>query len=376
MANKTELNGLRRARVARGLSQSALAGQAGISRQALSAIESGTYQPGVVVALKLAHELGETVESLFGKQEAHLERLAASWAGTRGPAHASAAGTQRVALARVSGRLVAVPQAAAALRLSPAGGLLERATQSRAEVAALHSREEIESTLLVAGCDPAVSIFADWLTRRRAPASVAAVPTGSANALAALVAGRVHAAGIHLRDPRSGEYNLAAVRRALGHRRLVIVNFARWELGLATRTGNPMQIRGFADLARLRIVNRERGSGARAALDEEFAALGVKPARIEGYGRELGGHLEVAAALAAGEADTGVTIRVAANAYGLDFIALREERYDFVIAETELDSPPVQAMLDALNSHRFALELHELCAYDTSETGRVIAHVH
>jgi molybdate-binding protein len=60
----------------------------------------------------------------------------------------------------------------------------------------------------------------------------------------------------------------------------------------------------------------------------------------------------------------------------LDFIALREERYDFVIAETELDSPPVKAMLDALNSRRFALELHELCAYDTSETGRVLAHVH
>ena len=377
MANKTELNGLRRTRVARGLSQTALARQAGISRQALSAIESGTYQPGVAVALKLAHELGETVEGLFGKEEAQLERLAASWAGTRGPARASAAGTQRVALARVGGRLVAVPQAAAALRLAPAGGMLERSTQSRAEVAALHSREEIGATLLVAGCDPAVSIFADWLTRRRAPASVAAIPTGSANALAALVAGRVHAAGIHLRDPRSGEYNLAAVRRALGHRRLVIVNFARWELGLAIRTGNPMQIRGFADLARprLRIVNRERGSGARAALDEEFATLGLKSARVEGYGRELGGHLEVAAALAAGEADAGVTIRVAANAYGLDFIALREERYDFVIAETELDSPPVKAMLDALNSRRFALELHELCAYDTSETGRVLAHV-
>jgi len=154
MADKTELNGLRRLRIARGLSQSTLARQAGISRQALSAIESGTYQPGVVVALKLAHELGETVEGLFGKEEAQLERLAASWAGTRGPARASAAGMQRVALARVGGRLVAVPQAAAALRLAPAGGMLERATQSRAEVAALHSREEIEATLLVAGCDP------------------------------------------------------------------------------------------------------------------------------------------------------------------------------------------------------------------------------
>src|SRR5260370_40615028 len=102
MANKTELNGLRRSRVARGLSQTALARQAGISRQALSAIESGTYQPGVAVALKLAHELGVTVEGLFGKEEAQLERLAASWAGRRGPARASAAGTQRRARPRLA----------------------------------------------------------------------------------------------------------------------------------------------------------------------------------------------------------------------------------------------------------------------------------
>src|SRR5260370_7934252 len=119
MANKTELNGLGRSGVARGLSQAALARQAGISRQAVRAIESGKYQPGVAVALKLAHELGETVEGLFGKEEAQLERLAASWAGTRAPARASAAGTPPVALPRVGGRLVALPPAAPTPYLAP-----------------------------------------------------------------------------------------------------------------------------------------------------------------------------------------------------------------------------------------------------------------
>src|SRR5260370_34289514 len=104
-----------------------------------------------------------------------------------------AGGARCGARGRGGGRRVAVPQAAAALRLAPAGGMLERSTQSRAEVAALHSREEIGATLLVAGCDPAVSIFADWLTRRPAPASVAAMPTGGPNALAACVAAVGHA---------------------------------------------------------------------------------------------------------------------------------------------------------------------------------------
>ena len=49
---------LRRARRARGLSQDELARRAGLSRQALGAIESGVYQPGVGAALALARELG------------------------------------------------------------------------------------------------------------------------------------------------------------------------------------------------------------------------------------------------------------------------------------------------------------------------------
>src|SRR5260370_17464064 len=57
---------VRRARVARGLTQDELARRAGLSRQALGAIESGAYQPGVVAALALARELGDSVEALFG----------------------------------------------------------------------------------------------------------------------------------------------------------------------------------------------------------------------------------------------------------------------------------------------------------------------
>ena len=57
---------MRRAREARGLTQLELARRAGISRQALGALEAGAYQPGVAVAIALARELGDTVEGLFG----------------------------------------------------------------------------------------------------------------------------------------------------------------------------------------------------------------------------------------------------------------------------------------------------------------------
>src|SRR5690242_6335233 len=60
---------VRNVRAARGITQLELARRAGISRQALGAIESGLYQPGVVVALSLARELGETVERLFADND-------------------------------------------------------------------------------------------------------------------------------------------------------------------------------------------------------------------------------------------------------------------------------------------------------------------
>ncbi|HKV56021.1 MAG TPA: substrate-binding domain-containing protein, partial [Candidatus Binataceae bacterium] len=338
--------------------------------------ESGLYQPGVTVALELSRELGETVESLFGEdEEGTARRIDAAWAG-RGRA-AEVAPQSRVILARIGGKVVAVSQPAAHLALSPAAGLVERSGPGGAEVSTFRSASEIGSTLILAGCDPAATLLAEWLARHRSPVCAVPLPCSSSKALGALAKGHAHAAGLHLRDPKSGEYNLTSMRRMLGRRPSLLVNFARWELGLVTASGNPLSIGAFADLARpgLRVVNREPGSGARLVLDEGLKELGIPAERIEGYELQLPGHLEVAAAVASGRADVGVAIRVAADAYGLGFTPLREERYDLAILERESASEPVTALLEALNSQRFAREVSQLCAYDTDQMGKVIARV-
>ena len=222
-----------------------------------------------------------------------------------------------------------------------------------------------------------MTILGDWMTRHRPPAMLAPIVQGSGRALAALVGARVHAAGVHLCDSDGGEDNLGAVRGAIGRRRALMVNFARWELGLAVKPGSPLGLRGVADFARpgLRIVNRETGSGARLVLDRALGELDIDSRHVAGYERELSGHLEIAAAVAAGEADAGLTLRVAAEAWGLRFVRVREERYDLVILEREMDSPPVRAMLDALNSRSLAGEVSQLCDYDTSRMGQIVARL-
>src|SRR5687767_15254554 len=56
---------LRAARIQAGLSQGDLAAQAGVTRQAISAIEAGKTVPTMGVALRLARALGRRVDELF-----------------------------------------------------------------------------------------------------------------------------------------------------------------------------------------------------------------------------------------------------------------------------------------------------------------------
>src|SRR6266851_1919630 len=135
---------LRRAREARGLTQLDLARRAGISRQALGAIEAGTYQPGVAVAIALARELGDSVESLFGGEAPNeCNRIRAAWTGDEPQTPGSAA--RSIALARVGGKVVAVPYPAARLTLAPPAGVVEHGIRGRATVATYRSASEIDS---------------------------------------------------------------------------------------------------------------------------------------------------------------------------------------------------------------------------------------
>jgi DNA-binding XRE family transcriptional regulator len=176
---------IRRLRRDREISQAELARRTGISRQALGAIESGIYQPSVSVALSLARELGETVESLFGQSnEPKSNEINAVW--PKREVLPKDAPLRRVALGRVGGRLVAVPQRAACLALLPAAGTVERLAGSRAAVSTFHSEQEIDSTLLLAGCDPAVAILIEWMARTGSQVGVVALPCSSGKALASL----------------------------------------------------------------------------------------------------------------------------------------------------------------------------------------------
>ena len=137
-------------------------------------------RPGVAIAIRLARELGSSVESLFGEIDDETPTLVdASWFD--GEPRRAAGAQSRVVLARVRGKVVAVPQPAARLpMLAPRPGLMQRAPRRhRVDVCTFRLPNEIDSTILMSDVDPAVAILADWLARRQSPVNAVAIPCSS-----------------------------------------------------------------------------------------------------------------------------------------------------------------------------------------------------
>lgn len=352
-----------------GLSQAALAREAGLSRQALAAIESGRSLPGVDVALRLAAVLHCQVEDLFALPGVVPVVAADVVAAGEGTGEA----WQRARVARVGGRTIAVPLdgGAATGCLAPAGGLLSGWTGNQALVQLLDPTDALDRTLLVAGCDPALPLWAAHFARQHPTMRLEWLTLGSARALDLLRRGGAHVAGVHWVDPATGTQDLGALRRSLGGLPALLAAFATWEEGLMVAAGNPFGLREVGDLARpgISIVNRESGSGARALLDARLRRAGIDPVQIAGYDRSVSSHLAAAQAVAAGLVDAAIGVRSAARAFGLEFIPWQRERFDLVIPQALQNEAPVQALLDTLASRSLRLELEAAGDYDTSAVG-------
>jgi molybdate-binding protein/DNA-binding XRE family transcriptional regulator len=362
---------LRLARQARGFSQQQLASMAGVSRQAVSAVESGHSDPSLRVALALGQALGLSVEELFGPGEPPAPVTAVSVAPLHG-------GTDRVALAPVGDRFVALPlrgDAGSGLGFVPAGGLANPANVAVSatasgtddagfELIAVRPIGPPRPTLVVAGCDPALPLLATPLALLDPPVAFAWWPCGSAAALRLAQLGLVHAAGVHTQ----GDKVEAGQPLPDGAE---VVGFTAWREGLAVRPDLRPVVTGLAAVARhrLRIVNREPGAEARRLLDAERERLGLDAADLPGYGTQAAGHLQVASAVAAGLADAGVASEPAARAYGLAFVPLAEERFSLVIPGEYAASREVQALLKVLSSPWLLAQLASLPGYDAATCG-------
>ena len=373
-------NHLKSFRTQRNLSQGQLATRSGVTRQAVSAIESNLYLPATAVALRLASVLDCHVEDLFslaptediieGTLIGHLPKTER---------------TQpiRVKVSTIGKRMVVRPVTDLGEQFSfavPADGYVTETSIKRSgdtiRVKLSRDREAIQQEISVAGCDPAIFLAGEHLRRQKDQTTVVGWTMGSTAALHALQRGDVHVAGLHLLDPVSGDSNLPFLRRSLKGSGYEVVTFATWEEGFLVRPGNPKSIRTVAELVEpmVTLINREEGSGARLLLDQRLRAAGINPTQVRGYDRIVSSHFDVARTIAGRQADIGIGIRSAAQLFDLDFVPLQTARYDLVVPKSYLKShPTLTHLFETLVSRPFRNEIEALGGYDTSETGKAQA---
>ncbi len=335
---------VRARRVELGWSQATLAQRAGVSRQLVSAVESGRHEPGVSAALALASALGVSVEQLFRGADPQTE--AVSVVG-----ESLAEGPVRVGSVR--GRTTAVPVPP----LDELDGVVPDGRWTGAGLQLRKGRRPAE--LVLAGCEPALGVLGGLVAAR---SDALWVRTSSGAARSALAAGRVHVVAVHDRSdrppaPPDGVVAFEVARWRVG------VAFDRRQVGSASAVLDAVVETGGA------VVQRERSAGTQAAFERWVR----RQRRPRPPGPTASGHVEVCRLVGAGAGLGGVTAEPVAIAAGLAFDPLEDHVVQLWCPRDLLGEPAVADLLDRFSSAAFADRVAAWPAYDVARLGAEVA---
>ncbi|MCL4341016.1 MAG: molybdopterin biosynthesis protein [Candidatus Thermoplasmatota archaeon] len=162
--------------------------------------------------------------------------------------------------------------------------------------------------------------------------NVKVINVGSTGGIEAIRREEADLAGVHILNPSTMKYNDFSGDTELMEKAEIVKGYTR-DQGILVKPGNPQKIGSIADIASkgIRFVNRNPGSGTRILIDSMLASSGIAGESIPGFSYEVKTHYAVANAIWSGRADAGIAIRQAAVMYGLDFIPVGKEEYDFLI---------------------------------------------
>jgi putative molybdopterin biosynthesis protein len=214
----------------------------------------------------------------------------------------------------------------------------------------------------------------EWALRESG-SGLATLAIGSEAGFNRFVAGESIAASMHLHalEDIEADANVAAMASRSDLQDAVLIAFCRREQGFLVAPGNPLKLASIEDVAgkRARITMRPKGAGAqllllallhraKLTLDQLAAVSPISPTGPD-----------IAQAIRAGRADTGIATRGVANAAGLDFVPIVWEHFDLVLRQRDYFHPPLQALIRFLRSDNLAARVRELGGYDMSEAGKV-----
>jgi len=227
--------------------------------------------------------------------------------------------------------------------------------------------------IIISGQDLVLDLLGKYIEKKQSN-KVLRSHEGSFNGVMALYNGESDIASLHLYDGDTGEYNTPYLKKIFVSHSYILINLISRRAGFYVQKGNPLHIQSIDDFKTksLKLMNREKGSGARTFLDEQLRIHHISPSSIEGYNEEEMSHIDVASAVANGNADIGIGIEKISKLIDVDFIPLVRERYDIVLLKTPENQLLLETVKEILNSPDFQAEVVALGDYDVSHMGQVI----
>ncbi|MEA0565963.1 helix-turn-helix transcriptional regulator [Lysinibacillus irui] len=227
--------------------------------------------------------------------------------------------------------------------------------------------------IIISGQDLVLDLLAKYIEKRQS-IKVLRSHEGSFNGVMALYNGECDIASLHMFDGDTGDYNTPYVKKIFVSHPFILFNVISRRAGFYVQKGNPLQLQSFEDFktTACKLINREKGSGARTLLDEQLRIHHISPSTIEGYHNEEMSHLDVASAVANGHADVGIGIEKMAKLINVDFIPVVTERYDIVLFKSPENQPLIDLVKEILTAPDFQAEVAALGDYDISQMGQVM----
>jgi putative molybdopterin biosynthesis protein len=244
--------------------------------------------------------------------------------------------------AKGSGAVTSFSQADGFIEIDALAATLDEGTQAR--VTLIGDSARAPDVVIMGSHDIALDVVVGALADRGFSARTIAV--GSQGGVSAATRGQCDVAPVHLVDPATGIYNrhllVPGLSLVKGWQRMQGVLFRPGDTRFEGKTAEDAVKAALADPSCL-MVNRNAGAGTRILIDKL-----VGKTRPPGYANQPKSHNAVAAAVAQARADWGVAIEPVAKMYGLGFLPLAPEHYDFLLVESRRERPAVKAFLAAL----------------------------
>jgi excisionase family DNA binding protein len=212
----------------------------------------------------------------------------------------------------------------------------------------------------------------EWALRE-SHCGLAALFEGSGTGLKRFADAEAIAVGLHLRNPGDDGFNTAAVRSLAGVHDVLLIEWAEREQGLVVPRGNPLNLCNLSDipLKQARFVLRQEGAGGHLMFKALLEREQIDPSGFLFSDRPALTEMDVASAVADGEADCGLAVGAVARRFGLSFVPLQRERFDIACRRRDYFEPPLQKLFTFARTPAFIEKARQLGHYGVENTGAV-----